>query len=293
MKPQVVNVRDFLFSKDPPFIYVGRAMPSFKLKAHPLANPFRMTSRAAKDESARQFCLDLYREWLDALPDRDELLRELAAQVKATGLPLGCWCAPKSCHADILAELIEPLIAPVFTNCNVCDSYDRTARCRIAELENAIKTHRSQKADDRCIEDDDRLYEALGDRIKCDRRVGDKEAMKHNCARFIDNRCEGGGWPTYVELEAENAHLRAALAMSKDPCLYCQLSKDDMAKCKSGFPGCARADDMMGCPEFGASLNAMQLEAEVNRLKRLNEDLAERVAKQSELLSKRAEKTVP
>ncbi len=47
-------------------------------------------------------------------------------------------------------------------------------RCRIRQLENAIRTHRNQKADDRCIEDDDRLYEALGDGVKCDRRVGDQ-----------------------------------------------------------------------------------------------------------------------
>lgn len=69
-------------------------------------------------------------------------------------------------------------------------------------LRQAIKTHRSQRADDRCIEDDDRLYEALGDGIKCDRHVGSKGEMLTNCARFIDRRCEGGHWPSYAELEA-------------------------------------------------------------------------------------------
>lgn len=73
---------------------------------------------------------------------------------------------------------------------------------RIQELESAIREHRSQKADDRCIEDDDRLYAVLGDGIKCDRRVGSKEEMLKNCSRFIDRRCEAGGWPTYAELEA-------------------------------------------------------------------------------------------
>lgn len=73
----------------------------------------------------------------------------------------------------------------------------------VRRLTEAINTHRSQKADDRCIEDDDRLYEALGDGIKCDRRVGDKAAMLANCQRFIEKRCEGGGWPSYAELEAE------------------------------------------------------------------------------------------
>lgn len=69
-------------------------------------------------------------------------------------------------------------------------------------LRQAIETHRAQKADDRCIDDDDVLYAALGDGIKCDRRVGSKEEMLKNCARFIDRRCEGGKWSTYAELEA-------------------------------------------------------------------------------------------
>jgi hypothetical protein len=76
----------------------------------------------------------------------------------------------------------------------------------------AVESHHRQKADDRCIEDDDRLYAAFG-LPPCDRRVGDKAAMLANCARFIDRRCEGGGWPTYAELEAERDRLRAALKM--------------------------------------------------------------------------------
>ena len=67
-----------------------------------------------------------------------------------------------------------------------------------------------------------------------------------------------------AEATAENTRLRAALASSKDPCAYCQLPKDEMAKCRSGFPGCARADDLMGCPELGASLEADRLKSELN-----------------------------
>ena len=54
------------------------------------------------------------------------------------------------------------------------------------------------------------------------------------------------------ELNKENTLLRAALARSKDPCVYCQLPADEMAKCRDGFPGCGRMDDLMGCPELGA-----------------------------------------
>ena len=71
----------------------------------------------------------------------------------------------------------------------------------------AIKEHHSQKADDRCRLDDDRLYAAAG-LPPCDRRVGDKFEMAKNCLRFIDRRCESGGWPTYVEMETENSRLK-------------------------------------------------------------------------------------
>ncbi len=79
-------------------------------------------------------------------------------------------------------------------------------------LRQAIILHRAHKADDRCIEDDDRLYEALGDGIKCDRRVGDKDAMLANCKRFIEQRCEGGGpWKSYEALRGELFKVAAAL----------------------------------------------------------------------------------
>lgn len=45
-------------------------------------------------------------------------------------------------------------------------------------------------------------------------------------------------------LSKENLYLRKVVANSDLPCLYCQLAKADMAKCRSGFPGCGRLDDM-------------------------------------------------
>jgi hypothetical protein len=110
---------------------------------------------------------------------------------------------------------------PTFVPGSVCMTADYIAELsnEIVRLRSAIETHRAQKADDRCILDDDELYAVLGDGIKCDRRVGDKAAMLHNCERFIERRCEGGGWPTYVELEQkvaelmkENAELRGRIA---------------------------------------------------------------------------------
>lgn len=78
-------------------------------------------------------------------------------------------------------------------------------------LLNAIKEHHSQKADDRCWMDDDKLYEAAG-LSPVDRRVGDKAEMLRNCERFLERRCESGGpWKSYAELEEENERLRSLL----------------------------------------------------------------------------------
>ncbi len=109
-KTRVVNVRDYPFSDDWPqsYIYVGRQMPS-RFKGHPLGNPFKLSHKATQAE--REACLEKYRAWLEDLPERDALLKELADQVRETGLPLGCWCAPATCHAGVLAELVDRRLA--------------------------------------------------------------------------------------------------------------------------------------------------------------------------------------
>ncbi len=57
------------------------------------------------------------------------------------------------------------------------------------------------------------------------------------------------GVPDVAALVAENDRLRAMLAKSNADCPYCGLASSDMARCASGFPGCARADDILngGC----------------------------------------------
>jgi hypothetical protein len=99
-------------------------------------------------------------------------------------------------------ELIQYLKDDVFDCCHP------QAFEYITNLIKAVEDHRAQKADDRCIEDDDRLYETLGDGIRCDRRVGSKEEMLKNCARFINRRCQQGHWPTYAQLEEQIADLK-------------------------------------------------------------------------------------
>jgi hypothetical protein len=105
------------------------------------------------------------------------------------------------------------------------------AQDRIRELENAIREHRAQKADDRCIEDDDRLYAVLKDSVKCDRRVGSKEEMLKNCARFIDRRCEAGNWPTYAQLEQRITSLRNMVDRLTKYAQHAEYPEGDPAIC--------------------------------------------------------------
>ena len=79
-------------------IYVGRAMHrcGWQLTASPLANPFRPGPDGSREEVVAK-----YRAYLLGRPDLLALLPELR------GHRLGCWCAPRSCHAEVLAELAD------------------------------------------------------------------------------------------------------------------------------------------------------------------------------------------
>ena len=72
----------------------------------------------------------------------------------------------------------------------------------------------------------------------------------------------------------ENDTLRGLLGNSAKPCPYCGLAAEDQAKCASGFPGCARADDQMLSKHFADVYRAERAEAERDALKRHAEAMA-------------------
>ena len=94
MKTRVVHCK-----KEPYDVYIGR--PS------KWGNPFtHIKDRKTKAEfvvETRKESIDRYREWILNQPELLKSLPELKCKV------LGCWCKPKSCHGDILVELIEKL----------------------------------------------------------------------------------------------------------------------------------------------------------------------------------------
>lgn len=58
-------------------------------------NPFQIGKDGTREEVIAK-----YREWIQGQPEL------LAALPELQGKTLGCWCAPKPCHGDVLVELV-------------------------------------------------------------------------------------------------------------------------------------------------------------------------------------------
>lgn len=84
MNHQVVHCK-----KDPYDVYIGR--PS------KWGNPFPL-----EDESERLEVVEKYRRWILKQP---KLLAVILEELE--GKVLGCWCAPRPCHGDVLIDIIR------------------------------------------------------------------------------------------------------------------------------------------------------------------------------------------
>lgn len=71
-------------------VYIGRPGP--------WGNPFVLKNK--DDNAERRRVLEKYREWLMSQP---ELIARAKRELK--GKVLGCYCAPRLCHGDVLAEV--------------------------------------------------------------------------------------------------------------------------------------------------------------------------------------------
>jgi len=82
--------------------YVGRGSP--------LGNPFPLPSESKRDE-----CIERYKEWLEGRIEEEDQevvceLWRLADILRLNGeVTLLCWCAPKRCHAEVIAALLEEM----------------------------------------------------------------------------------------------------------------------------------------------------------------------------------------
>lgn len=81
--------------RDPYDVYIGRPSkwgnPFSHLPVEKMSAPFPVTTR--------QESIEAYAHWVQTQPALMAALPELRGKV------LGCWCKPKACHGDVLAEL--------------------------------------------------------------------------------------------------------------------------------------------------------------------------------------------
>ncbi len=87
-------------------IYVGRGSP--------LGNPFshKKGTQAAFVVESRAAAIEHYREWLQhRIAEREPtVMRALAAiydRARYGNVNLVCYCAPLSCHGDVVAEVVS------------------------------------------------------------------------------------------------------------------------------------------------------------------------------------------
>ena len=101
----ILNVRG-LVPGDPSLVYVGRACRGWP--RHELANPFHIVVDTIE---TRLDCLIAYQHWLLGQRALSKKLDRLWAAMQEGRLPLGCWCKPLACHADVLADVLGLYLA--------------------------------------------------------------------------------------------------------------------------------------------------------------------------------------
>ena len=68
-----------------------------------LGNPYPLDD--PKDDEKRREVIEQYRVWFLQQVEHDEAFRDAVEAVR--GRDLGCWCAPRACHADVIIEWLD------------------------------------------------------------------------------------------------------------------------------------------------------------------------------------------
>lgn len=89
---RVVNLRRSGYD-----VYIGRAGHGHDGY---FGNPFPLESEAKREE-----CLEKYRVWFMQRIDSDAAFKARVEELR--GKRLGCFCAPKLCHGDVIADYLE------------------------------------------------------------------------------------------------------------------------------------------------------------------------------------------
>ncbi len=88
-------------------IYVGRANPRYGVAESPLANPFALKNEADRLPNIARYGAWLSEQIVGGSPAvLDELARIRALAAAHSDVYLFCWCAPRACHADVIARVL-------------------------------------------------------------------------------------------------------------------------------------------------------------------------------------------
>ena len=100
---KVLNIKDCGYKVPNGAVYVGCAMPRYKLPASKWSNPYKVGDWGVVPHMGRidhKEAVRLFKEWLGTRPD---LIEDAKRELK--GVDLVCWDAPLPCHADVLLKL--------------------------------------------------------------------------------------------------------------------------------------------------------------------------------------------
>lgn len=103
IRPKHHNLK--IWMEDPNNVYIGRKGivfidgERFPKESSIWANPFKITKTETRDS-----VVEKYREYIVQQIEEKDLHFKLE---ELRGKQLGCWCAPESCHGDVLLSLLE------------------------------------------------------------------------------------------------------------------------------------------------------------------------------------------
>jgi hypothetical protein len=99
MATTVIHIKDapLGWKNNPEFVYIGRYNAKLHLSGSPFQNPHYLSNEADRNIVWEAFRDDFY---------KNENLKKLAL-ARLADKTLVCFCKPKRCHGDILAEYVN------------------------------------------------------------------------------------------------------------------------------------------------------------------------------------------
>ena len=99
---RVVNLKKYKLKDNEVLIKVGRSTP--------VGNPFHMRDESMRDEVCDKYKVYFYKRVKEAGAFRDYVAHIYRTALKQD-VALGCWCAPKRCHAETIASFINQFLS--------------------------------------------------------------------------------------------------------------------------------------------------------------------------------------